>query len=538
LNILYTFRFESKSASDNKNEDGKSIVWATYFKNTLDISSLVKVDVLNKIDENKINTIISDTEFIYDTIINELNNLKLKELPKNIYYDYVSDMLHKKIGDNYEQYKPTVGNRDYLDFLIRFVQHIRKWLSMLANIVPAEKIRNMKTELMKQHTLLNNGYSHATNKNEYIKLNASNFLYLSDLNDKIDEMMYINSSLNNIYRYSNAEKDEKLIKDYFSSKGMNKESIVSLFNTIKNDFEKAKHLIKIKDSNPEVDFINIIPFISELKYNNITIKEDRYTKNILCKFLILLRNNVLPEGYLPDLTDCSIIDDRKERATVYTPSGLNFLKKKKQKGGFSELELVYKELMKLKSNYLKTVYVNDDNGRFYSIVDKYYVSINEFYILEKGLKLLNNNTLSNLIFTRFLIYYIDEIYSNILALSDYDDNTFQDDLYLEHLRMYAELYNLEQYINDERKIVSIYFDLRKKWTVNYLEEFRISLRGSFEHIIESKLLPYHNRLKTKIVDKYFDEIRSLVKEKNSSRKRSNNNNNRRTKRFKNNSSNK
>jgi hypothetical protein len=539
LNVFYTFKFESKGASDNKNEDGRSIVWATYFKNTLDISSLVKVDVLNKIDEKKINTIISDTSIIYQTIIDELNNLKLKELAENIYYDYVSDMLYKKIGDEYEEYKPTVGNEDYLDFLIGFVQHVRKWLSMLANIVPAEEINNMKTELMKLHTLLKKGYTSATNKNEYIKLNASNFLYLSDLKDKIDEMMYINSSLNNIYSYSNAEKDELLIKEYFSSKGMNKESIVSVFNTIKNDFEKAKHLIKIKDDIPEVDFINIIPFISELKYNNITLKEDRYTKNILCKFLILLRNNVLPEGYPPDLTECSIIDDRKKRATVYTPSGLNFLKKKKQKGGFSELERVYNELMELKSDYLKTSYVNDENGRFYSIVDKYYVSINEFYILEKGLKLLKNDTLSNLVFARFLIYYIDEIYSNILALSNYDDNTFQDDLYLEHLRMYAELYSLEKYMKDKETIVSIYFDLRKKWTVNYLEEFSTSLRGSFEYMIESKLLPFHNRLKEKIVDAYLNEVHlnevrssSFIRKKNNSRKRVRNNNNRNTKRFK------
>jgi hypothetical protein len=195
--------------------------------------------------------------------------------------------------------------------------------------------------------------------------------------------------------------------------------------------------------------------------------------------------------------------------------------------------------MELKSDYLKTSYVNDENGRFYSIVDKYYVSINEFYILEKGLKLLKNDTLSNLVFARFLIYYIDEIYSNILALSNYDDNTFQDDLYLEHLRMYAELYSLEKYMKDKETIVSIYFDLRKKWTVNYLEEFSTSLRGSFEYMIESKLLPFHNRLKEKIVDAYLNEVHlnevrssSFIRKKNNSRKRVRNNNNRNTKRFK------
>jgi hypothetical protein len=540
LNVFYSFRFESKGASTDTSEDGRHIVWGTYFKNTLDISSLVKVDILEKIDENKISGSIIEASTTYNTIIRELNNLKLPEIPENIYYDYTSSEFFEKKGENdYNPYSPSTNTkkRDYLTFLIGFIQDIRKWLSILGNIVSVEEMTSTKTELMEVYNKLKTGYSSAADKREYTRVNASNFLYLSDMKDKIDEMISINSSLNSIYSDEDRLKDEQIVRQYFLSNGSNK-NLVYIFDKVKNDFEKGKKLIKVEivdkgpdkkaEKVPEVDFISIIPFIAELKYNSISIgnnDRDRRTKNIICSFLILLRNNLLSEGYPPDLPNkCEVIDDRKERARSHIPSGINFLKKKKQ-GGSNKLEPIYNELLLLKSEKLETKYVNDENGRFYSVIDNYYVSSNEFYILEKGLKELKNDSLSRLVFLRFLIYYIDEIFSNIQALSDYDDNTFQDDLYIEHLRIYADLFNIQTYIQRQYKIIDVYFKNRKKWSVNYLEAFQTKLRGSFVEMIEKKLLPYHDRLRERIVEEYMSTLKSLnIKNKRTRNNRNNRNN--------------
>ena len=107
------------------------------------------------------------------------------------------------------------------------------------------------------------------------------------------------------------------------------------------------------------------------------------------------------------------------------------------------------------------------------------------------------------IYTRFLIYYLDDIYTRLFSLSG-DNEEYDEDIYFQYLRIRAELHNINHYTyKDGNKdyhgiftVVKIYEKDRYKWTGNYLEEFIPSLRTDKKGLqnVYERLLAEHNTL--------------------------------------------
>ena len=107
------------------------------------------------------------------------------------------------------------------------------------------------------------------------------------------------------------------------------------------------------------------------------------------------------------------------------------------------------------------------------------------------------------IYTRFLIFYLDDIYTRLFSLSG-DNEEYDEDIYFQYLRIRAELDNINHYTyKDGNKtyhgiftLLQIYEKNRYKWKGNYLEDFISGLRteGKGLQNVYERLLKQHNAL--------------------------------------------
>ena len=132
--------------------------------------------------------------------------------------------------------------------------------------------------------------------------------------------------------------------------------------------------------------------------------------------------------------------------------------------------------LSLKSIHLNSAvdskYINDIEGNFYSVVDSYIITKDHVALFKE---LFTNSTLDNYGMFRFLIYYLDELYTTLFSLNgqiphEHGKSQYMEELFVEFIRIYYQLFNLEKYYatRDTLQIYNLYYFNRHKWTDFYL----------------------------------------------------------------------
>jgi len=538
INVFYSIRVVSQGVSKNSNEeDSKSIIWMTYFKNVSD-SAALDASILEEINDEYLNKIKNDAEFINtlkNTAIKELKELALPEVPQNVFYNALRANNTKKrkrmnvnSNSNSTNYNTHFTNF-YITYFTNFIITMRKNLLLLANLISKETILEQLDELEKSTTRLKS-------KTKTDKDMLANLFNLSDMKNKIDEYVNINNSLKNIY--TDLEKDKVTIKNFIKSEA-NKKEFEEILNKLHEDYKASVYLFteKSREKNYiqyDIDFFDIIPFILELKMAGYSIPTRRSESIKLCKAILMLRNSVLAVG-LPqhpiNNNACSVIDDRRTRAAVGAYEGGS---KKILKGGNREM---YNSLFINNVGERTTPYINDDNGHFYSVVNNTIIIREQKPLLEELLNSIDSITTKEdkYVVLRFLLCYLDELYTAIFSISANKEDR-DDDTYLNYLYIQAQVFNIQMYLyKDEsfslkhvKSIQDIFFTDRYKWTPLYIENFILKLRGNY-YDIEQRINTRIQILKEKIV-KEIDMLE--ISNSNSNNENTNNNIRNKTKKLK------
>jgi hypothetical protein len=528
INVFFSIAIESAGKSIKGEEDGDKITWNIYFKNTSDITK-VDTKVLDEINEEyftNIEKVIQETDETIQSSIKNIKELKLPEVPST------EEFLVTTAG-NYPY--NTNLKYNYEDYIIHLITTIRENLIILANIFPSETIREKMKILQESSNRLKPIF--AGNSETQKKENLSALLDLGDFKNNLNE--YININKNIKYKYREKDEEIKIIKDFLSlDDRSNKKneieiqienSFENIINNIKQDFDTntTQNVLKKED----IDFYDIIPYLLEIYKAgfNVEIKKRRgyFLNKQICKVLLKLKNAVLkededfriiqnPEGtYLTNI--CDFIDDRRQRTGISAYEGV-------KKGG-DRIQKIYNSFFSNNVGIQKTPYVNDEEGHFYSPIDGIIVKKEQLEPLRDGLNKPETKE-EKYISLRFILYYLDELYTGIFAITAEERD---DDLYLSYLYLQAQVYNLQDKLYDSgnftlsniNEILDIFFNQRQKWTPYYLENFNTSLRGSYEDI--------EKRINSKISELKERVVRELIKKDSNNngktRKRARNNNN-------------
>jgi hypothetical protein len=282
---------------------------------------------------------------------------------------------------------------------------------------------------------------------------------------------------------------------------------------MKDDYNEAKHLLKGEYRNKLlIDIIyDIIPYISEITYNGYSMTKSRDEKLNLCYILLELRRTLIREELM--IPERTRLGKQKGEACRYIENRTIPGVGEGQKGGDdSQIQKIYDTILELKSEPRSTNYVNDDYGNFYSVINDIFITKNDIKLIINSIYNIHFNKIEvkeddkkmvEYIYTRFLIYYLDDIYTRLFSLSG-DNEEYDEDIYYQYLRIRAELHNINHYTyKDGNKdyhgiftIVKIYEKDRYKWKVSYLEDFIPSLRteGKGLQNVYERLLKEHNTL--------------------------------------------
>ena len=321
--------------------------------------------------------------------------------------------------------------------------------------------------------------------------------------NKINTLHTLNERLDTLYT-SEAE-DTIIIREYFTK---NYEPWNDLLEKMKDDYESAKNLLKDEFSDIIYD---IIPYINEIIYNGYTITKNRDEKLNLCYLLLQLRRTLSrTDLVLPEPT--RIGKDKGEACRYIENRFVPGVGEGQKGGGDSDIKEIYDMILDLKSEPRSTKYVNDDYGNFYSVINDIFITkdnikmiINCIYNIhfKKIVPKKDDMQMIEYICIRFLIYYLDDIYTRLFSLSG-DNEEYDEDIYFQYLRIRAELDNINHYTyKDGNKtyhgiftLVQIYEKNRYKWKGNYLEDFISGLRteGKGLQNVYERLLKQHNAL--------------------------------------------
>ena len=534
INVFYSIRVVSRGVSKNSNEeDSKSIIWMTYFKNVSDKAAL-DASILEEINDEYLNKIKSKAEFINtlkNTAIEELKDLMLPEVADDVFFNALRVNNTSRVIPNNTKKRQrnnvnsnTISNsnsnsKNYITYFTNFIITMRKNLLLLANLISKETILEQLDDLERSR-------NHLKSKDKTDKDMLASLFNLSDMKNKIDEYLNINNSLKNIY--TELDKDKVTIKNYIKSQA-NEKDFREILNKLHEDYKASIYLFTEKSRKTnyiqyDIDFVDIIPYMLELKMAGYSIPTARNKSIHLCKAILMLRNSVIPEGVQKHIVNnqaCSVMDDRRIRAAVGSYEGGS------KKGGNREM---YDSLFVNNVGERATPYVNDDNGHFYSVVNNTIIIREQKPLLEELLNSIDSITTKEdkNVVLRFLLYYLDELYTGIFSISG-NAKDRDDDTYLNYLYIQAQVFNIQMYLyKDEtfslkhiKSIEDMFFTDRYKWRPLYIENFSVRLRGTYS-IIEHRINTRIQILKEKIIKEIG--MLSMIVNNNPN----NNNNNKKT----------
>lgn len=551
LNVFFSLK-----TNEDENDDS-STIWNIYFKNTDDVMAVDKSIYEELSSEEsllkyikKIEKYAENANNIYNKVIEELQNIPvLKPLPEDIIYDTVKGGLvynttfinPLKLARNdcgirkpYEQQNVQRKSKKYIETFKELIVRLRKNLIVMANLT---SLNTLFEESKKVKEFYDN-IKKNPNKNELYK----------DLNESysnIEQLNIINNELGNIYTVKEQENDKNIIQNYFEYiDNTNQKDIIkrdeiindyiTLLKKINNNFNTS---INILDEVDYDVFLNFIPHIDELLYNNIIMEKD--LTNSICRFLKELRNEVTekettkdaivnPSSYKgrklsgsecnpiimshlgpEDMTfKCHYYKKAVEIATklkeegkpynieIYVPleeekipnpmmveEPVNLQKANTQRVNSSNNNSNVSQPRKkprIQSGGYKIEYVYNGKGKFYST----------FYIKEK------DHT------KKFILLYLDSLYSRLFSLKQYsnggDDKeypSFDDNVYEEYLIIYKELKNIESYLesNNLSDLTNIYYKKRYQWKAADLKPYMKELDGGLDEV-DDQLHKYYENL--------------------------------------------
>jgi len=154
-------------------------------------------------------------------------------------------------------------------------------------------------------------------------------------------------------------------------------------------------------------------------------------------------------------------------------------------------------------------YRNDAQGNFYSLIDnKIYTHINDFKTSIPNKTYENCSLEEKYMFNRFLIYYLDELYTRLFSLEgeiprEGREMQFEDELYNNFSNIYLQLLNIHHYSKDIKSIENIYFIQRHRWTETYIRGSVLRIEryknlGNFKGILK-RIHAYLSSLKKFII---------------------------------------
>ena len=140
-------------------------------------------------------------------------------------------------------------------------------------------------------------------------------------------------------------------------------------------------------------------------------------------------------------------------------------------------------------------------------MDNIFITKNDLSILEKAIQLVKINEptnkreafCKNYVILRFILYYLDNIYTRIFVISGYHDNSFEADIYYQYLLIFKELTELSNNLNNLDNLIALFYTQRFQWKQPDLEPLKTELNGTFEDI-EGKLNTYHETLQNRIIE--------------------------------------
>ena len=482
---------------------------------------------LNQVMKNASGKVLVNLHLEKDTIVNFLQNFIIQiryylRILANLTPSEFLENEIQKLKDKYNEIIVTAGGvrtqKPKTKKTILGTKSNKKSLK-IKTLKPMIKKENLFDEFLKYDK---------KKKSIFIEKNADKILNLNDLVNKINTLHSLNLKLSYIYTDENKEEDKKIIKEYFLT---NNEEWKELFEKISDDYNIAKDFLK--DDDEDIFYDQIIPYMTELIYNGYTLPDNNKMWPNIC-FLLLQLRDVLVRDDLQLTKDtktsklkiCDLIDNRSKRAGVGEG---DIFRRRLIEGGHNEnninmdnisviqtstIKNIYEKILELNREPRRlTKYVNDDYGNFYSVINNIYITNNDIKIIINGIykihysKIKAKNNLQqeilHYIYVRFLIYYLDEIYTRLFSLSG-DNETYDEDLYYQYLRIKAELHNINYYTYENGiknyhgifTLVKIYEKDRYKWTATYLEEFMPELRTDKKGLIHvyELLLNDHNKL--------------------------------------------
>ena len=405
------------------------------------------------------------------------------------------------------------------------------WLLNFQNIDNEINISGLDITLIKAKTMLSNISTYLENSKQrkeslFAYLNSMKINAKKDIVPYILDIRNILSFLQQMYGPEDFKNKEKEIKELISElekynldklskedeKTVSKKlaSLRASINLlyIMNERNIAKIIDKYENYNNDKEmielYINTLP--KDLKVRGLDSEFDFFLETIKTEYNQLTSSNkTIIKEYLE-----SIPREISNRA-VKEPYGRSVMRIKNilAGGGLKEL--------------LEIQYRNDTQGNFYSIIDNCIFTKNTITYFKDALEHISTktyeqcNTNERYIFIRFIIYYLDELYSELFGLRgeiqfENGKPQFEDDLYDKYASIYYQLsYIQESFIATKKikEIKDVYFNDRYKWKQAQLHGELLKTMRDLKST-SSRLLSFIDNMK-KIVKKLNKEIPESIK---------------------------
>ena len=577
LNVFYSLKTkeikETKETKKRKIEEtnDNSTIWNIYFKNNDDVlevdkSIYIKIspDYHRTIEEYK-----KKSDEIYENILDTLEKMTL-QIPDDIIYDTVLGKLVYKttfinplrikgpdsegVRKDYEQQ----NTKSHILFFQDFITKIRKYLTMTANLTSSEIIEN---ELKKLKEMYNK-----------IKSNPERDELYKDLNDiylNIESLHTVNINLENIYTNEEEENDKNTIAKYFeyidSDFSKVRDEIINnyiiLLNKIENNYIISINILQNNkfDENDKDIFLNIIPHIDQLIYNNVLINKNN--KESICRLLKELRNKLTASDTTQDVIEnpseskgkknpnkeCNNIistarhPESNGEKMEYYKKACDIANKLKSEGKkydgdievpldpFRGIPFKPYTIMSRRGNpiHIERISYNNEESRNPQEEETQLVSgVNTNsnnnspptkkpkmeggyiieYIYDEGnfrstISVEEKNPIK-----KFILFYLDSLYSRLFSLKQYsnggDDNdypSFDENIYEQYLIIYKELISIDLFLETSnlKELKAIYNKKRYQWKRADLKPYMEELNGGLNEV-DDKLHKYYEELHQRV----------------------------------------
>ena len=414
LNVLYSIRIVK--AGDGSN-DSNSVVWLAYFKN---VDNTINISDYNKLLSDKNNHIEKIERYIQSA--------------ERVYNEFIDKT--KRIDFN-----------NPIDDIITF----RRYLILLNELYTKEYFELKNRELINLYNEIDNRKYKGDISDENKKVLSSKLSSIRSLLKLFDNMNSRNNEIENTNRHDTEVFERKIVSELYN---LNKIKEISAYQ---NEYKRVV-VEKIKEEYLELKSKNMHKSIKEFITNIPEELNERDKSNRYKRLLLPLKRSIEQEmniegGYKHSGGDIDAIIARLKDTQI--PEHI-------------------------KDSNIR-IY-NDESGNFYTHYDDYLITKSKLEVFKQGLELLRGkkytdyNNSEKYLYIRFILFYLDELFTDLFSLRgqiQYEKNKpqFEDELFLNFLRIDFQLDYISKIVNSSEKIDSIidtYFVNRDRWGAFFL----------------------------------------------------------------------